>query len=162
MFALYAIALLAACSDSSPQSDTVHVSINAEPAGVNCADGGHRIDVTQNSSTTTSYVCNGGTGSAATVTVGDEPPGANCATGGVAITSSSGGSTVTSYVCNGEGGVVATAEPGGTNCAAGGVKLVDSQNAVSFLAVKRPAEPAPSDPGGRSRVPSATRAAHRS
>src|SRR5580698_6301007 len=100
--------LVVACGDNSPTG--VDVTVTAEPAGANCADGGQRIDVTRDGTTATSYVCNGGTGSAATVSVADEPAGANCPAGGVAITSSSGGSTVTSYVCDGIGGVVATAE----------------------------------------------------
>jgi hypothetical protein len=123
------------------------VSVSAEPAGSNCASGGQRIEVgvDDNDNGTldaaevdsTTYVCNGGSGSngsTALVSVTDEPAGANCENGGKRIdtgvdddhdgTLEGPEIDSTSYVCNGLGSLVAvTDEPAGSNCLVGGNRI---------------------------------------
>jgi len=129
------------------------VSVTAEPAGANCADGGQRIDygIDDNGDGTldaaevdgTSYACNGAAGQAglqSLVSVTAEPAGANCANGGQRIDygiDDNGDGTLdaaevdgTSYTCNGTDGtnglqslVVVTPEPAGANCSKGGQRI---------------------------------------
>jgi hypothetical protein len=97
---LLAVVFAVACGSSPQPSAHPHVSVSNEPAGSNCPQGGERIDVTTGSTVTTSYICNGADGSAATVTVTTEPAGSHCPAGGVAITSTSSQATQISYICN--------------------------------------------------------------
>ncbi len=138
LLALGIVASLAACQ--GPAGDSPTVTVTAVTAGVACASGGQRIDVTSASgAVTTSYVCNGSAGAdgaSANVDVADEPPGPNCAAGGQAISTSVGtGPVVVSYVCDGADGasVVATAEPAGANCTYGGTRLQVGAAAPTFV-----------------------------
>jgi hypothetical protein len=103
------------------------VTTTPEPAGVNCADGGQRVDhgLDDNSNGTldaaevdgTTYVCNGADGTTppqSLVSVTAEPAGANCATGGQRIDhgiDDNGNGTLdatevdgTTFICNGANG----------------------------------------------------------
>ncbi|MFZ5722249.1 MAG: DUF7151 family protein [Pseudomonadota bacterium] len=127
--------------------------VAGEPAGVNCATAGRRIDTGLDDDRdsvldaleidSTSYVCNGLDGFSALVAVSSEPPGANCADGGRRIDSGLDDSRDgildaaeidnTSYVCDGAAGAngsngfdalsTATPEPVGANCATGGQRI---------------------------------------
>lgn len=97
------------------------VDVVAEPAGLNCANGGSAIrtgsDVNENRKLDedevqqTVYVCSGADGSSQLVTTRPEPSGIHCPLGGVAIlvgtdtnddgVLSSDEVSSTSYVCNG-------------------------------------------------------------
>lgn len=95
------------------------VSITAEPAGTNCANGGRRVQSGLDTNgdntlqavevTQTSYVCDGAAGLSTLVTQASEPSGANCPSGGTVVRSGldtnrngtldAGEVTSTSYVC---------------------------------------------------------------
>lgn len=115
-----------------------------EPAGENCAEGGQRIDVGVDESgdgtldadeiDSTTYVCNGASGTPVLVATSDEPAGMNCPSGGqrvdVGVDDSGDGVLdvdeidATSYVCNGNNSLIEVSdEPPGMNCAAGGRRL---------------------------------------
>ena len=109
------------------------ISVTAEPAGTNCANGGQKIAVGIDSSSDgvldlseiddTSYVCDGGgtngvdgtDGLISLVLVSDENPGTNCATGGKKVESGldvnidgileTSEVTDRNYVCNGVNGL---------------------------------------------------------
>ncbi len=84
------------------------MSTSTEPPGVNCPDGGVRID----NGSATSYVCNGGGGLDSLVRTSAEPAGANCPYGGTKIETGIDANhdgildaaevtaATTSYVCN--------------------------------------------------------------
>jgi len=102
----------AACTDEPGA-----FSVEPEPAGENCAEGGVRID---DGSGSVEYVCNGTSGTSGTngtdgtdgtngtsgetgsdggdVVVSEEPPGDNCEAGGLRVEAPDG---TVSYVCNG-------------------------------------------------------------
>ncbi|MEQ9309753.1 MAG: hypothetical protein RLN90_09885 [Balneolaceae bacterium] len=121
--------------------------ITTEAPGVNCENGGVKIDVGIDSNTngtldideiqSTSYICNGVDGQVSLTSVVTEPAGVNCTNGGLRIDSgldtNSNGSleaseiTATAYVCNGIDGnnslTKITSEASGTNCENGGLKI---------------------------------------
>lgn len=128
----------------------VLVRVTAEPAGVNCAAGGQKVEsggdddasgaLEENEVDSATYVCNGVDGRTSLVVASDEAAGQNCAAGGQRIDSGldldqSGileatEITDTTYVCNGVNGIDATqvlisvqTEDPGDNCAAGGQKI---------------------------------------
>ena len=105
---------------------TALVSMTAEPAGTNCANGGQKVSAGLDTNgngildasevTTTGYVCNGtnGTNGLNTlVAIVNEPTGANCTYGGIKVTSGldtnangildPGEVATMKYVCNGPG-----------------------------------------------------------
>ncbi|HYH96714.1 MAG TPA: hypothetical protein VD972_12125 [Hyalangium sp.] len=132
------------------------VKLDPEPSGTHCAQGGTRVnsglDANDNGTldpaevTSTSYVCNGTSGSSGTpgaqtlVRSAPEPAGSNCAHGGTAVQSGLDANhdgaldtaevASTAYVCNGAAGtpgapgaqalVRLDPEPPGANCAQGG------------------------------------------
>jgi subtilisin-like proprotein convertase family protein len=147
-----------------PSGDLALVNVAAEPAGTHCANAGTRIDsgidedgdgvLAAAEVTTTTYVCNGGTGAtgaAALVTLSSEAAGSNCADGGTRIDSGldadANGTldvaeiTSTRYVCNGAAGatgatglqslVATTPEAAGANCANGGTRVESGIDADS-------------------------------
>jgi hypothetical protein len=121
--------------------------ITTEAPGINCENGGVKIDVGIDNNTngtldtdeiqSTSYVCNGLDGQVSLTSVTTEPAGANCTIGGLRIDSgldiNSNGAleanevTATAYVCNGIDGnnslTKITNEVAGTNCENGGLKI---------------------------------------
>ncbi len=125
-------------------------TITVEAVGVNCADGGIRIDSgfdTSNDGTlqpdeidSTTYACSGfdgfdGSGGNAS-RVAAEPPGSNCAEGGVRVQTGpdtnengmldDGEVANTSYACNSQGNATLAAvseEPAGENCTDGGRRI---------------------------------------
>jgi MYXO-CTERM domain-containing protein len=123
------------------------ISIQDEPAGDNCPNGGKMIEVgvDDNGDGTldagevdeTTYVCDGADGDSALVSTTDEPAGDNCENGGtridVGIDDNDNGTLdtdevdQTTYVCNGTDGTSQllriTDEQAGTNCEKGGVKI---------------------------------------
>jgi len=120
------------------------VRTTVEPAGVNCAAGGTRVDQGLDDNAdgalgaseidSTSFVCNGTNGLQSLVTASGEAPGANCIAGGTRIdagtdTDASGvldasEITSTSFACDGLKTLVSsTPEAAGANCAAGGIRL---------------------------------------
>jgi hypothetical protein len=140
------------CSGQATAHDSL-VSVTAEPAGANCADGGQRIDYGVDDDDSgvldageidgTSYVCDsaaGDDGRPNLLAVTAEPAGANCTSGGQRIdygVDDDGNGTLdaaeidgTTYVCNGASGddglrslIAVTAEPAGANCATGGQRV---------------------------------------
>ena len=102
------------------------ISLSTENPGVNCENGGTKIEagidknsnevLDSNEITTTNYVCNAVDGKTSLVNVIDETPGTNCDNGGVKITSgidTNGNGTlevseiqVTRYVCDGVAGII--------------------------------------------------------
>lgn len=149
--------VIAACTGSSGSNgadgESTLVSVSTEAAGSNCVNGGQRIDTGVDTNgngtldsdevTSSSYVCNGGTGGTgsagndgdqALVAVSTEPAGAHCADGGQRIdvgiddngngTLDAGEIDSTQYVCNGGDSLLAlTNEPAGTHCLAGGQRI---------------------------------------
>jgi hypothetical protein len=112
------------------------LSITAEPAGANCANGGQKIDygVDDNDNGTletsevdgTSYACNGTDGLTSLLATTPEAPGANCPLGGTRITSGvddndngtldAGEVDATTYVCNAAAtGTLYLSQDGNTN-----------------------------------------------
>jgi predicted CXXCH cytochrome family protein len=96
------LALIAGCSGDPGTSGSngsdgapALVVTTPEPPGANCSHGGTKIeagvDTNRDGSlapgevTSTTYICNGDTGTASLVATGDEPPGANCPLGGTKI-----------------------------------------------------------------------------
>ncbi len=140
------------CSGDATAHDSL-VSVTAEPAGANCADGGQRIDYGVDDDDSgvldvgeidgTSYVCDSAAGSDGRpnlLAVSSEPAGANCTSGGQRIDygiDDDGNGVLdaaevdgTTYVCNGGNGqdglrslIAVTAEPAGANCATGGQRV---------------------------------------
>jgi hypothetical protein len=131
------------------------VSLSIENAGVNCENGGIKIQagVDKNANSvldtdevlTTNYVCNGANGKTSLTSVVTEPKGINCTLGGVKINSgvdiNKNGTlenneiTTTAYVCNGINGsnglTKLTNESAGLNCKNGGLKVdsgIDTNN----------------------------------
>jgi hypothetical protein len=133
MAGLFACAALAACADGKS------ATVANEPAGVNCAKGGVKVQVGDG---TPSYVCNGADGTSGTngtgglsATVTPEDPGANCAEGGVKVQV---GTAAATYVCNSAAGVdgqsaTVTPEPSGANCAKGGLKVQVGTGAATYV-----------------------------
>ena len=140
------------CTGDATAHDSL-VSVTAEPAGANCADGGQRIDYGVDDDGNgvldvgevdgTSYVCDSAAGSDGRpnlLAVTSEPAGANCTSGGQRIDygiDDDGNGVLdaaevdgTTYVCNGGNGqdglrslIAVTAEPAGANCATGGQRV---------------------------------------
>jgi len=133
------------------------VKTSVEPAGVNCANGGTRIEKGEDDNDngfldaseidTTEYVCNGGGGGGGSdpdtlVKTSEEPAGVNCANGGTRIEKGEDYNDngfldasevdTTEYACNGGSGggisnpdtlVKTSEEPAGVNCANGGTRI---------------------------------------
>ena len=126
------------------------VELSEEPPGLNCPEGGTRIDtgIDDNGNGTlesgeideTSYACNGEQGSEGTQTLvetAEEPPGDNCPSGGTRVDTgpddNSNGTleeseiSDTTYICDGGEGtrtlVETTEEPPGDNCPNGGTRV---------------------------------------
>ncbi len=149
--ALFALGAFAACTGSDggdgPPGANALSATSPEPAGVNCANGGTRLDVgvdTDGNSvlapsevTNTSYVCNG-VGKSSLVRTRTEAAGANCAFGGTRIESGIDANNdgtlgdtevdpnATSYVCN--------FAPPGTISPSNGIHVVIKPNGVSTSA----------------------------
>ncbi|WP_203256358.1 DUF7151 family protein [Hyunsoonleella ulvae] len=118
-----------------------------EAAGINCENGGLKIDsgidantngvLDDNEITATAYVCNGVDGNNSLTKITDEAAGANCENGGLKIDTgvdTNGNGTLddeevraTAYACNGVDGNISlvnvTDEAAGENCENGGVKI---------------------------------------
>ena len=107
------------------------IQTNVEPAGVNCSNGGIKIDVLQDGvvqEEQTQYICNGNNGApgqstngtngtSASIQTSDEPAGENCPNGGVKIEVLLDGivqDAQTKYICNGTNG-----KDGHNGCASG-------------------------------------------
>ncbi len=121
---LYILLSLIGCQDDVGLNSLI--SLSTENPGINCENGGTKIDagidknsnevLESNEVTTTNYVCNAIDGKTSLVNVIDETPGANCENGGVKITSgidTNGNGTleaseiqVTRYVCDGVAGII--------------------------------------------------------
>jgi hypothetical protein len=154
------VLLLAGCgggggSTTTPASTatgahSVVYAVNKSAPVSNCPSGGitvqSGIDTNGNGVldpsevTSTQYVCNGTSGTAALVATTIEPAGANCASGGEMVSAgldTNGNSildasevTTTAYVCNGTNGtnglntlVAIVTEPAGANCTYGGINV---------------------------------------
>ncbi len=124
------VLLLVACGGGGGGAPNVNIA--DEVAGANCPNGGSRIEVASEGTTTTVYGCDAASGGG--VTAAAEPAGENCTEGGVRLDSSDG----TFYVCNGTGGaagggtVTVTPESAGENCQSGGFRL-DSGSSTSYV-----------------------------
>ena len=118
-----------------------------EAAGMNCENGGIKIDsgidtngngaLDDDEITATAYICNGIDGNNSLTKITNEDPGINCENGGLKIDSgidSNGDGTLdddeitaTAYVCNGVDGnnslTKITNEAAGANCGNGGLKI---------------------------------------
>ena len=118
-----------------------------EAAGMNCENGGIKIDsgidtngngaLDDDEITATAYICNGIDGNNSLTKITNEDPGINCENGGVKIdsgidTNGNGALddaeiTATAYVCNGVDGnnslTKITNEAAGANCENGGLKI---------------------------------------
>ncbi len=122
-------------------------SVNTEPVGENCPNGGIKIDsgvdangdgtLEEAEITTTTYVCNGVDGNNSLIRVTGEAAGINCENGGIKIdtgldtnrdgTLEDSEITSSSYICNGVNGnnslTKITNEAAGENCAIGGIMI---------------------------------------
>lgn len=122
-------------------------SVTTEPAGVNCENGGVKIESGIDSNSdgvlneieiiSTSYVCNGIDGNNSLIKTTNEPAGSNCEKGGIKIdygidkdkngTLDNNEIITTKYICNGENGnnslTKITSELDGSICEGGGVKV---------------------------------------
>lgn len=112
----------------------IFVNVSNEEPGGNCANGGARIDLVEDTNDsgvldegdeikTSQYVCNGSNGTTPVVSVSETNMCGSA--GGIEITI--GSDTQSYYVCNGEDGKNAlsrtSVEAAGTNCSEGGVKI---------------------------------------
>ena len=122
-------------------------NLSAEPPGLNCGNGGVRIDIgldtnsngvlDTDESLTTNYICDGLDGLVSLTDVIVEPIGSNCPSGGFRINSgldvNSNGSleeneiSANAFLCNGLNGgntlIRTINEPIGANCSNGGIKF---------------------------------------
>ncbi len=134
-------------------ANSVVYAVNKSAPVSNCPNGGITVQsgidtngngvLDQSEVTSTQYVCNGASGTAALVATTAEPAGSNCASGGEMVSAgldTNGNGildasevTTTAYVCNGANGtngtnglntlVAIVNEPAGANCAYGGIKV---------------------------------------
>jgi hypothetical protein len=142
-----------ATTTTATDAHSVVYAVNKSAPIATCASGGitvqSGIDSNGNGAldtaeiTSTQYVCNGASGSAALVAMTAETAGANCTSGGEKVsagldangngTLDSGEITTTAYVCNGANGtngtnglntlVAIVDEAAGANCTYGGIKV---------------------------------------
>lgn len=114
--------LLSCVGAVGPQGLKSLIKITEEPSGINCAEGGQRIDTGIDSNNddilqdeeiqSTAFICNGTNGRSDIIAAELEPAGTNCSYGGIKIESGTdlNGNNildseeieVTQYVCNGE------------------------------------------------------------
>lgn len=154
------------------------MAFSLEPPGINCAEGGSRIDggldvdgdgaLSVSEITTTQFVCNGTPGSASQSVLAqmvDEPAGRHCLAGGkaiqVGVDRNANGvldadEMSTAYVCNGSSGSNGRDGEDGTDGKDGtnGTNGTDGINGLSTRAVLVPEPPAPGGncPVGGSRL----------